>query len=322
MSSYDNIIILGDFNCEMKESMLDEFSSLFNLKNLVKSSTCFKSKINPTCIDLILTNKTNNFKHTCTIETGLSDFHLLTVTVLKSKFKKAPPKVIKYRDFSRYNSSNFHDYVTYSLNNVNLDDISFDDFNALLMKLLDKVAPLKTKYIRGNEQPFMNKELKKHQIKRARLLNIYRKTKTDENYESYKKQRNFCVNLLKKTKFHYYGNLNPSEVCDNKRFWQIVKPLFSDKKLPTLSSTINLIEDDKIISNDEQLAQIFSTFFSNAVRNLNISFEYDHDIFSDGSDLVFDAIQKYDQFLQIENTFYFKPIDYESVTKENDNLDH
>ena len=88
MSSYDNIIILGDFNCEMKESMLDEFSSLFNLKNLVKSPTCFKSKINPTCIDLILTNKTNNFKHTCTIETGLSDFHLLTVTVLKSKFKK------------------------------------------------------------------------------------------------------------------------------------------------------------------------------------------------------------------------------------------
>ena len=55
---------------------------LFALKNLVKEPTCFKSG-NPRCIDLILTNRKRNFQHTTAIETGLSDFHKLIVTVLK-----------------------------------------------------------------------------------------------------------------------------------------------------------------------------------------------------------------------------------------------
>ena len=34
-----------------------------------------------------------------TIETGLSDFHKLTVTVLKVKNEKFPPKITQYRDY-------------------------------------------------------------------------------------------------------------------------------------------------------------------------------------------------------------------------------
>ena len=33
-----------------------------------------KSPINPTCIDLILTNAPQKFQSTCALETGLSDF--------------------------------------------------------------------------------------------------------------------------------------------------------------------------------------------------------------------------------------------------------
>ena len=36
------------------------------------------------CIDLILTNLPKSFQHTQTIEIGLSDFHKLTLTVLKT----------------------------------------------------------------------------------------------------------------------------------------------------------------------------------------------------------------------------------------------
>ena len=44
--------------------------------------------INPTFIDLILTNRSTYFQNTRTIETGLSDLHKMAVTVMKTNFKK------------------------------------------------------------------------------------------------------------------------------------------------------------------------------------------------------------------------------------------
>ena len=55
--SNDNIIIMGDFNMETSDLPLEEFCVIYDLKSLIKSPTCFKSDINPSCIDLILTNR-------------------------------------------------------------------------------------------------------------------------------------------------------------------------------------------------------------------------------------------------------------------------
>ena len=55
-ASYDNIILLGDFNVEPEEARMTEFLNMYSLKNLVSQKTCFKTPENPSCIDLILTN--------------------------------------------------------------------------------------------------------------------------------------------------------------------------------------------------------------------------------------------------------------------------
>ena len=94
--------------------------------------------------------------------------------------------------------------------------MSHDDFNDLVLKICDQNAPLKMKYVRGNDQPFVTKELRKEHIKRTRLLNKYRKNRNEENEAAYKKQRNFCSNLLKRVKSAYYGSLKPSDITDNK----------------------------------------------------------------------------------------------------------
>ena len=44
---YDNLILLGDFNSETHEESMSEFCEIFNLKNLGKEPTCFKSLVNP-----------------------------------------------------------------------------------------------------------------------------------------------------------------------------------------------------------------------------------------------------------------------------------
>ena len=37
----------------------------------------------PTCVDLIFTNRIKHFQNTTALETGISDFHKMTITVLK-----------------------------------------------------------------------------------------------------------------------------------------------------------------------------------------------------------------------------------------------
>ena len=85
LKHYDNLLILGDFNSNLKDGCLNAFSNVNNLKSLNKEPTCFKNPNNPSCIDLFLTNRSRYFQNTPTTETGISDFHKLVVTVLKSK---------------------------------------------------------------------------------------------------------------------------------------------------------------------------------------------------------------------------------------------
>ena len=57
------------------------------LKNLEKK-TCFESVSNPSCIDLFLANQVFSFQNTINVAKGLSDFHKLVLTVLKTSFQR------------------------------------------------------------------------------------------------------------------------------------------------------------------------------------------------------------------------------------------
>ena len=102
LSKYDNILSPGDFSCEEKANFINDFLCTNNLKHLVKKPRCFKNVNNPSIIDFILTNKNNIFYHTDVLETGLSDFHKLVFTILKSSYIKLKWKVITYRCFKSF----------------------------------------------------------------------------------------------------------------------------------------------------------------------------------------------------------------------------
>ena len=77
----------------MQESIMKEFTSTYNLCNLIKQPTCFKNPLNQRIIDLILTNRPLRFQNSQTIETGLSDHHKLTITVMRAYFHKQAPTI-------------------------------------------------------------------------------------------------------------------------------------------------------------------------------------------------------------------------------------
>ena len=156
-----------------------------------------------------------------------------------------------------------------TLSKHEINEISNDEFVKIFMKTFDKHAPLKYKYVRANESPFMTKELRKAVMLRSRLRNKLNGDNTLSAKLTYKKQRNLCRYLVRKAKRYYYSNLEPSCISDNKKFWRTVNPLFSEKVLS--NENIILVEDkNEIHEDDRSISEIFSDFFSNAVKNLNI----------------------------------------------------
>ena len=144
---YEHFILLGDFNAEMTEDAMEIFCDTHNLKNLVKEPTCFKSVNNPSCIDLILTNRASSFQNTNVLETGLSDFHKLAVT---------KPKIINYRNYKNFTSEIFRKDLQIALNRYNINVLECSDFDSIFMDTLNKHTPLKQRYIRANNSPLMN----------------------------------------------------------------------------------------------------------------------------------------------------------------------
>ena len=105
----------------------------------------------------------------------------------------------------------------------------------------------------------MNKSLSKAILVRTRLRKIFLKNRGEENKINYNKQRNLCSTLLRKSKRAYYQNLSVENICDNKIFWKIVKPLLSNKIMS--SKKITLAEGTIILKNGKETAKVLNNFF-------------------------------------------------------------
>ena len=94
-SSYDNVLLLGDYNMSCSNKNMMDLYNIFELNYLIKDPKCFKSS-NPSCIDNFYTNKNTLFFNSSTLETGISDNHGLICSMLRSTFCKVPSKFIYY----------------------------------------------------------------------------------------------------------------------------------------------------------------------------------------------------------------------------------
>ena len=173
-------------------------------------TTCFKNPDKPSCIDLILTNCPRSLKNSCPVETGLSDFHKLVVSVMKTSYKKSEPKIITYCSYKSFSNNNFREELRQVVSNRGNCDTNFKSFISSYNK--------KKKYLKGNQSPFMKKSLSKAIMLRSKFRNIFLKNRAEENRRNYSKQRNLCAALLRKSKREYFGNLDEKKVCTIRNF--------------------------------------------------------------------------------------------------------
>ena len=82
-STYQKVFILGDFNVEVDDLNMKTFYDSYSLPILMKQPILYANPFHLKCIDLILTNVPQSFHTTYAIETGLSYFHLMKLTVMR-----------------------------------------------------------------------------------------------------------------------------------------------------------------------------------------------------------------------------------------------
>ena len=173
---------------------------------MINKPTCCKNPDKPTCIDLILTNCLRSFQNFCVIETGLPDFQMMIVMVMKTSYQKIDPRVINYWGYASFSNGSFRELLLENIKGKLSEnsDKSLSNFINTGNSVLDRQLPKKKKYFRGNQLPFMNKTLSKAIMSRTKLKNKFLKNRSNENKKKYVKQRNHCVYLLRKTKREYY----------------------------------------------------------------------------------------------------------------------
>ena len=114
----------------------------------------------------------------------MSGFHKLIITISKVKPGKLPPTITKFRDDKNFESKAHNNKLQVSLKNFDVNNYSFTEFKTIFMELLNKVAPLKSKYLRDNYPKFMTKELTKAIMLRTKLGKKFLIKKTPEKHKT------------------------------------------------------------------------------------------------------------------------------------------
>ena len=97
-----------------------------------------------------------SFQNTTTVATGLSNFHKMIVTVCKT-IPKSKPKEIVYKSHLKFVIDVFSGELKLKLQSIN----NYESFESVFHSVLNKHATLKKKFIRGNQSPYMTKQLQK-----------------------------------------------------------------------------------------------------------------------------------------------------------------
>ena len=143
---------------------------------------------------------------------------------------------------------------------------AYDNFNNKFIQTANKHAPFKERKILPKQIPYMNKTLKSAVYKKKMLYNKFQKMNTKKNWEAYRRQRNLVTKLKKQSVNNYF-----IERCTggpkSKDFWPTVKPFLTNKGCTNQKDTI-LQENKAIVTDQQEISEIFNDFFVNVAKNI------------------------------------------------------
>ena len=134
-------------------------------------------------------------------------------------------------------------------------DLAAQYFTSSLQLLFETHAPHIEKRVKGRPCPWLNIDTKKLMNRRDQTLRRARKSKSNDNWESYKTLRNKCSKKIKKAKSNYHKKVLNDNI-NKPKFWSEIKNVFPGKSRSMANVSTNKRPSLNILS------QFYSTMTS------------------------------------------------------------
>ena len=90
-----------------------------------------------------------------------------------------------YQKYKNFRNDLFRSELENGLSNYDINSMEYDIFLGTFLKILDKYASMKKKYLRANHATFMVKEVRKAVMMRSKLRNKFLQDKNEHSRNDY-----------------------------------------------------------------------------------------------------------------------------------------
>ena len=272
-----NIILLGDFNCDLKSisttkcdptanKLLQIFDAL-NLQNIVQEPAR-ETPLSSTLIDLIVTTRKDLVSLVGTYPLGISDHNLIYSTIML-KNKRPLPKKICIRRYRNFHEKKFKEDIRAALFHIGFVFDDPDDqiwfWQQLYTDICDQHAPWKEIKVRASSAPWITNDIRLAMNRRYKLVKAAVTSKSAKLWSDYKRARNKVTSDLRRAKAVYFSKMF-NEVKSSSTYWKLVKDACSSRVRKPIGPLRRC--DDSLVLTDKEKAGLMNSFFANVGKNI------------------------------------------------------
>ena len=293
MNSFDDVIILGDFNLagyNWKNNLIHSYTQGYNdsanIRDTIKLFTefCeiykifqlnnFKNSFD-NILDLVFSN------NSCISVTLADDyffdntkFHLALTISIPIKFQKKLECEEVYYDFNNCDYSQILNKLInidwdskFSMNNNYIDtDNIVDRFNDILINLINDYVP-KIKKKKSKYPIWFSKELIRNIIEKKKNHKFFKIFKTKFYKDLFSDYRINCIKLSRKDKLNYINRVeNSINNKNSKYFFKYISEINNKSGFPNV-----LHYNNETANNGSDIVNLFVKKFGNVYRNFNLN---------------------------------------------------
>lgn len=275
-SSVKDLVIMGDFNCDLMKpifaSKIKNFAISYNLHQLIEEPTYYTEN-SASLIDLIFVSKPDNVIYSDVSSPfipGLVRYHCPIIITLK--FRK--PKVASLtRHIWLYEKG---DYIKYRrlLAQSNWEFISpRHDLNDIAEKVTETIInaakqsiPNRTVTIKPHEPQWINSNIKRLIRQRKRLFKLAKRVNNEHAWNRFRQKRNAVTSIIRQAKKQYNESLaNELKLNEhNSKLWYKISAQFlSSPSKPTCKTIPFLETENSFVETDTEIAEVLNNYFAN-----------------------------------------------------------
>ena len=261
------IIVVGDLNCNMLDSLnsaskkLNDFLNVYQLSQLIVKPTRV-TQTTSSLLDVCISSLPEKIIYSDVFPIGISDHNLIfVVRKINVQKRMGAHQTVEIGNFKHFNPSRFQEDLLSQpwdlLDSEDDVDSKWCLWKTLSLAVLDVHAPLRMKRVRTRRNsPWLNNNSKKSMFERDKLKLKAIKSNSTLDWNAYKTARNVVSCTIQKDKQLYYSNLLYKYKHNPKESWQTINRILGGGH--NKSSISNIRQNDNIISGSNEIAETFN----------------------------------------------------------------